>query len=284
MTATALLTGAACNSDAGAPVPAVPLCDGSERLTLRVFLAGQSGHEVLGSAVRIENGFPSFAVDGRCNYFMSGGWLEDKQARDYGWRRGTVSDELRGVLEARAGADDLVSAYDCSGPLAADASPAIVANSRSLVACPDGVGAMRAVMTAIRQRARDLWATGRSLEGDLRVTITQEHGLEPPQRYPWPRTLALVDYLEPDLNAFVAEPVGRSKRVAASDAAPLRAIREQYLLDTRPGILYVGAGIPITDGETSATMFLRDALPYEDDRGILPLPHAAPRRGADSGP
>ena len=36
MTATALLTGAACNSDAGAPVPAVPLCDGSERLTLRV--------------------------------------------------------------------------------------------------------------------------------------------------------------------------------------------------------------------------------------------------------
>jgi hypothetical protein len=74
---------------------------------------------------------------------------------------------------------------------------------------------------------------------------------------------------------LIFEPIGRSKKVVAADAAPLRAIREEYLSDTRPGDLYAADGIPITDGVISATMFLRDALPYEDERGILPLPEAS---------
>jgi hypothetical protein len=273
--ALSLRAGIGCGSDGDAPAATAPLCDGSAHLTLRIFFAGQPARDVFGSAVRIENGFPSFAVNGQCQYFMSGGWMEDKQARDYGWRQGIVSDELRGALEAKAGAEDLTTAYDCNGPLAADASPAIVANARSTVICPDGSQAMRETMAAIRQPARELWAEGHPLDGDLRITVREASGLEPPRRYRWPSGLALRDYFEPDSSTLVFEPVGRSKKVAAVDAAPLRAIREEYLSDTRAGVLYTGEGIPITDGEMSATLFMRDALPYEDERGILPLPGEA---------
>ena len=31
-------------------------------------------------------------------------------------------------------------------------------------------------------------------------------------------------------------------------------------------------GIPVTDGATSATLFMRDALPYEDEHGLWRLP------------
>jgi hypothetical protein len=268
-----LLAGAGCSSAADAPAGAVPLCDGSAKLTLRIFYAGQSGREEFGSAVRIENGLPSFSVDGQCQYFMSGGWVEDKQARDYGWRQGSVSDDLRRSLEAKAGAEDLPTAYDCNGPSVPDASPAIIANARSTVICPgDGGQAVGEIMTTIRQRARELWGTGRPLDGDLRITVREPSGLEPPRRYRWPTGLALQDYFESDSSALAFDPIGRSRKVAAADAAPLRAIREEYLSDTRPGVLYTADGIPITDGEISATMFMRDALPYEDERGILPLP------------
>src|SRR5262245_20404170 len=53
--------------------PELPLCTGSARLALRVFYAG-GGLAATGGTVRLENGYPSFAVDGQCRYFMSGGW------------------------------------------------------------------------------------------------------------------------------------------------------------------------------------------------------------------
>jgi hypothetical protein len=98
-----LLLGSGCSSEAAT----VPLCDGSTNLTLRIFHGGQSSRGYLGSGVREENGHPSFAVDGQCRYFISGGWVADQQSRDLGWREGVVSNDLRRALEARAGAEDL---------------------------------------------------------------------------------------------------------------------------------------------------------------------------------
>jgi hypothetical protein len=272
---TSLFAVAACSSDADAPtIAAVPLCDGSTNLTLRIFYGGQSGREVLGSAVRVENGFPSFAVNGQCQYFMSGGWFEDRQARDFGWRQGIVSDDLRRALEAKAGAEDLRSTYDCGrGVPIADAPPSIIANARSSLICTGGASEpVLEVFALIRQRAQELWTDARALDGALRITARQASGAEPPKWYQWPTGLALRDYFETNSTVLYDEPEGQSKPVAATAAAPLRTLREQYLRDTRPGYLYTGEGIPITDGQTIATMFMRDALPHEDERGLLPLP------------
>jgi hypothetical protein len=62
-------------------------------------------------------------------------------------------------------------------------------------------------------------------------------------------------------------------RVLAADATPLRELRERYLSDSRINPLrYDQAGIPVTDGTLIARVFMRDALPYENDEGLLPLP------------
>jgi hypothetical protein len=263
-----LLAGAAC----GAEGPEVPLCDGSTNLTLRMFYEGQPGRGYLGAGVRVENGLPSFAVDGQCRYFMGGGWFEDPQTHDLGWRQGAVSDDLRRALEAKVGAEDLESTYDCSSRLlTTDAPRIVIANTRSAIVC-GSIQPIEKVVDFVRQRAGELWEEAQPLEGGLRITVREGPSVEPPRRYQWPAELNLRDYFQTNLDILYDDPSGQSRLVPAIDAAPLRALREEYLRDTRPGILYNGEGIPITDGQTLGTMFMRDALPYEDERGLWPLP------------
>jgi hypothetical protein len=260
-----ILVGGGCGGPA-----AVPLCDGSDRLTLRVFDEGSPGRDVIGSAVRIENGFPSFAVDGQCRYFIGGGWdAGDLTARNRGWREGTLDSSLRETLQRRAGVDDL-SEIDCNpSSTLIDAGFRVIANSRSLVACR-GVQPRRvqAVFDAIGPR---LWEQGAPLEQGLHLTITM--GIRdgsPLTPYVWPSGLELADYIETGSDALAGARSGISKLVAAADAAPLRALREQYLADAQS--LQTYDGIPVTDGEVSGTMFMRDALPYENEQGLWPLP------------
>jgi hypothetical protein len=268
-----LLAGVSCSSDGDAPPATVPLCDGSANLTLRIFYGGQSGRELFGSAVRVENGFPSFAVDGQCQYFISGGWFDDLQARDFGWRQGSLVNDLRDTLEANAGVEDLRSTYDCGRAVpVADAPPAIIANARSSLICVGGTSEpVGNVFALIVRRARELWAGAQPLDGGLHVTVREASGAEPPRWYPWPTGLRLLDYFETNSDILYDAPEGRSRPVAAMDAAPLRALREEYLRDTQ-GAFATGDGIPITDGETLGAMFMRDALPHENERGLWPLP------------
>lgn len=267
-----LLTAAGCGSVAPA-APEVPLCDGSDDLTLNVFAQGQPGRGVIGNGVRVENGFPSFGVDGQCRYFMSGGWPgagSEGQASDEGWRQGMVDSELRRTLESLAGAADLGSKDPCS-PLVgvADVPPVVLANTRSAVACT-GEGRTAMVYQAIQERAPALWMRGQPMDQDLHVVAVE--GLSPDGEQPlydWPSGLTLRDYLQ-DQTALYVEPVGMSRRVAAADAGPLREIRERFLSDQQRISAATAGGIQMTDGEISAAVFLRDALPYEDERGLWP--------------
>jgi hypothetical protein len=272
MATVAALAGVGCGSDAE-PLPTVPLCDGSNELTLRIF-HGPGGMDFYGSEVRRESGVPSFAVDGQCQYFVSGGWNNQRQGVDLGWRQGTLDGELLRTLEREAGAEDLASVYACSGGGALDAGDMVVANSRSTLRCNGGNESLLELFERIRLRARELWEQGQALDGDLHITLVEAYGGEPPQWYSWPSELAFDEYWRPaQTPSAQLEP--RSQRVPAADAASLRALRERYLRDTRetqPGTLYAGGGLPIADGETLAVMYMRDALPYEDERGRLPLP------------
>lgn len=259
-----VLVGVGCGSEA-----AVPLCDGSQGLTLRVFVSGNPGQEVLGSAVRVENGYPSFAVDGQCRYFISGGWGVNAQGRDEGWRQGMVDAALRGKLERMAGMEDLRTLNDCGSSELIDSGPLVIANTRSSLRCTGSQGRrVTAVFDAVDPA---LWAQGAPLDQALHITAWEGLGgraLE--ARYAWPNELALQDYFEADTNVFFEEPVGNSRLVPATDAGPLRSLRERYLSDTRgmPSL----DGIPVRDGDLSAAVFVRDALPYEDERGLWPLP------------
>lgn len=267
------LAGCSSEADGGAAAPAVPLCDGSSTLTLRIFYQG-GGLDYPGSEVRVENGHPSLAVDGQCRYFMSGGWTEDRQSRDLGWRQGLLPDELRRALEQRAGSEDLQRTYGySSGPPALDAPSAVIANARSAFIGGDGRQPVLDFFAFIRQNAPVLWATGQALDGDLHILLREPSGGEPPRRYELPSGFELRDDIEPASPVEALSGEGWRGRVPRAEAAAWRTIREQYLRDTAPaGAGYTSAGIPVTDGELSATLFMRDALPYEDEQGLLPLP------------
>jgi hypothetical protein len=93
--------------------------------------------------------------------------------------------------------------------------------------------------------------------------------------YPWPLAQPLQPLLIPEdvaPAAYAGNASGVSHLISeAGGAAMLRSIREQWLVDRKatPGF-YIG-GLRMTDGNTTATVFLRDALPYEDEHGLLPF-------------
>jgi hypothetical protein len=54
-------------------------------------------------------------------------------------------------------------------------------------------------------------------------------------------------------------------------------MRERYIRDLgalSPG--RGGNGIFVSDGESTTTLFMRDALPYEDESGLWPRPGESP--------
>ena len=113
------------------------------------------------------------------------------------------------------------------------------------------------------------------MDGDLHVVATTSaYYPEPPPVYTWPAGLRLRDYFNEVLEEEGPEPIGISNLLSGSDAVHLRAMREAYLTDTQPGkpFFYGANGIPMTDGTTTAQVFMRDALPYEDEQGLWHAP------------
>lgn len=263
----------------GSEIPLIPLCDGADALTLRIFSPPQPEREFLGGGVRIENGYPSFAVDGQCRYYISGGWRgeDSRMGRDVGWRTGHLSDDLRRSLEEIAGSEDLAERYPtCVVDGTHDAVDIVVANSGSAVRCvQSGNAGVRDVFEFVNERAQRLRDGGEPVSGHLHVTawggLTRA---ERPEPYEWPPELVLADYFEADATVYAATSDGLSQRVSGSEAAPLRQLRERYLndLQSRPPSAYDAEGIPITDGNLVARLFMRDALPYEDENGVWPIP------------
>jgi hypothetical protein len=255
--------GLACGSRAD-DVPEVPVCDGSEALTLRVFYT--VGGQELGARVRTENGYMSFAVDGQCQYFISGGWSGEPLARDEGWRHGSLDPDLRRSLEQQT--DPVALGNECEPGSIPDASALVVASPLASSSCVGQGPRATALLATFREWKARLWRDAVPMDQDLHLVAWEEAPREEIQPYAWPSPLPLRDYIDLD-RTWAA---GRSKRISAADAAPLRALRERYLSDVRatrlPGD---GSGIPVIDGDLSARLFMRDALPYEDDRGLWPL-------------
>jgi hypothetical protein len=54
-------------------------------------------------------------------------------------------------------------------------------------------------------------------------------------------------------------------------ARQLRAIRDRYVADrtAQPGLYSNWDGLIATDQATTAVVFMRDAIPYEDAQGLL---------------
>lgn len=259
--------------DATAPSEEGPpsrLCDGKQELKLFVLILPQDGYR--GSMVRIENGYPSLAIDGTCSYWMNP-WHADPSARDRPWRTGTLSAEEQLIFEEALPLDHLERLQDCVIPAGTFDAPTRAIYSRTSSTGCAGVGSLfDAAWDLVASRAEGLWAAGVPMQGAVHVSAV-ESGILPGIREPylWPLERPLAELLldETDEATTEAFQLGVSTLIPQPDADLLRALNAQYLAEREetPGLF--ADGMQADDGTTIAVVYLRDALPYEDESGLL---------------
>jgi hypothetical protein len=206
----------------------------------------------------------SFALDGQCRYFISGGFQFDPpDPRSEGWREGLLDDELARSLQRSIGGADLSGLDACEGYQTVPDGPSIfISNADFSVVCGNQPEAAQAVMDTISEHALALRTQGQPLAGDLYIEVVD--GAEAGFAVEWPGAIGLPE-VEPQLG------VSQRQVISAADAAPVRALRDRWLQRSARRV-YWDTGIPVRNGERLVRVFLRDALPYEDESGILPLP------------
>jgi hypothetical protein len=226
-----------------------------------------------GSAVRVENGQPSIAIDGTCAYWISAGWLNDSLARDRGWRTGQLPSDLRTILDATLGVYDLSSLSDCPNPGGlSDASTRVLSNEQSSAQCRTSGTLFDPAWAILETRASALWAAATPLSAGIRLAAFVASDQPPTSPSPklWPLTQPLSGFLINDVQVQFSP--GVSKLVSTStDAKTLRTLRDQYLTDREasPDLFIPWDGMLVSDGTTTVNLYMRDDLPYEDAQGLL---------------
>ena len=262
--------------DSGAPSKpdAAPLCDGTETLRLRLYHRS-AGNEERASIVRVENGLPSIGIDGQCNYYMSGGWVENRNSRVLGWRKGKIDKRLEATLSETFQLSRLSSLADCeSSEGTFDAAPMVIASSTSHANCIAPGPAFKAAWGLIESRAMALWeaAEPMPMDGPLWVLGATTSDMLP--AYDWPLSESLSMFLIPDTGPGAGTldlMSGVAHRIADPKAASqLRELRDRFLADAeREPVNYIDA-VKVTDGQIPARVYMRDALPFEDEHGLWP--------------
>jgi len=251
----------------------VALCDGTDRMRLWVLVEPTGDREVRGSIVRVENGLPLLMVDGTCKFWIGAGWSEDALSRDRALRTGKLSAADSKALEAALPLDDLMPLGDCKAVAGHfDASILAIRAERSSARCATSGNRFGAAWAAVQTIARTLWNQSVPLDGPIHVSAVEapfdNTGSAKP--YDWPITTPMASFLIPDGRGQFAS--GASRLVMEPDAAKkLRAMRDQYLADrgTKPGLYVNWDGMKVSEEGKIALVFMRDALPYEDARGLL---------------
>lgn len=249
------------------------LCDGVAELKLRIFYAPQNEREPRGSVVRVENGAPSFGVDGQCHYFMSGGWDQASDVHNSPWREGQLDDETAHAMEAAMPLTDLSSIADCQSMAGFfDISPLVITTASSHAACVAPGHRFEAASDAFYSRIAALWENAEPMKGALWISATEGGPASPTPRYDWPLDEPLTSYFiglpQPGMSSDFKSGEGHAI-TDPDDVEKLRALRKMFL-DDQAAMTTAREHAPIVrDGKREGFLYLRDALPYEDDHGLL---------------
>jgi hypothetical protein len=114
-----------------------------------------------------------------------------------------------------------------------------------------------------------LYADGTDLDGPIQVVGYPTTADEFINFLEWPLSVPVTNY---HVDMVLGNGFGLGLLVSdVDDVAQLRLLRQTDMnyRDVHPE--YQVDGIFVQDGEEYATLHLRDAIPYEDDRGLLPF-------------
>jgi hypothetical protein len=254
--------------------PAPRLCDGEQHLRLWVLIE-TGGQQAAGSLVRIENGSPVLVIDGTCSYWVGAGWSEDALHADRPVRSGQLSAVDIDAIEGSVPIGDVAAIADCpgsGGPFDYDTRE--IRTALGTVSCPGTSGArFDTAWKTLQTVANRLWDSGTPMDGAIHVSAFGPASPPPsatsPPAYAWPIALPLSSFV---LASSDWSKRGVSRLIDDPDSTrQLRAMRDQYLADrtTQPGLYVNWSGLIATDQITSALVFMRDAVPYEDAQGLL---------------
>jgi hypothetical protein len=159
-----------------------------------------------------------------------------------------------------------------------DATPQIIQSASSRAMClvpgPKFMGAW----SVIKDRAQALWDAAEPLDGPIWISLAAKADDLP--AYDWPLSEPMSTFLIPDTGPgagtldFMS---GAGHHITDADAlTKLRELRERYLADAQatPGRYFEAP--KVTDGTVPARLYMRDALPYEDEHGLWPTTTWAP--------
>jgi hypothetical protein len=247
----------------------VPLCDGVAHLRFAAAYVG-GGQVAPGSKVRSENGYNLFAVDGNCTYWIAPGWVEQPFDHDLPVRTGKLSDADIQLLEASLPTDDTGAlTSSCWSGLALDAPGRSIRAATGTADCGQlPFDEFNAAWTAVTTVATRVANEGTPVDGPLHVSAVRAGYASTVVSYPWPTSLTLDAFI---LAAGDVNKVGVSRLVDDPVAASqLRTMRAQYVIDAtaQPG-LHPGDAPLATDQGVTVSVFMRDAIPYEDAQGLL---------------
>jgi hypothetical protein len=179
------------------------------------------------------------------------------------------------ILEQGVALGDISSLRDCGGAAGLfDFSVRAVSTPVATAECGFEGKRFDAAWSVIQTVAESLWARGIAMDGALHVSaVAAASGFNSAMAYAWPLAMPLSDFLlDPGIDGINLTMPGASKLVADPDSTSrLRALRERYLADrdAQPGLYGNWDGLETTDGVSVAVLYMRDAIPYEGQSGLL---------------
>lgn len=253
------------------------ICDGSAGLRLAMVLGGGG---LVANEIEREIGFRYLYVLGTCEFFALPG---DADAPWPDARTGIIDRETEEQLSRALDyghLSDIAGAWDTGG--VADGTTLSVTNGVQTVACYAGCEDAPPHAQALWSELGwidTLWTAGQPLEGPLRVSVIgwADSTLdELPVAWPLPTdpwTIALDGDVDPPPEAGATVLIDE-----ASEVATLRELRRQYreddLPDGIPNALTAYGHLTFVDdgGQDVFQLWMRDALPIEDESGLIALP------------
>jgi hypothetical protein len=251
------------------------VCDGSPSLRLRIYQYSSPERNLRGSIVRIENGFPSFGLDGECNYYINGGWLSVPLGRDEAWRYGKIPSDVQSELDAGLILSNLQDLRDCLPDAGLyDVDPWVISTVESSASCISPGPKLSKALAIIQSRASSLWSNGLRMEGPIRFSAADTAD-DSSNLYQWPLVAPLADFVIRE-DVSLADYKGFSTGVSylttdQVSVVKFRQLREQYIADRTANPGRFTDGQVMSDGTTRAFVYMRDALPYEDEHGLWPF-------------
>ena len=254
-----------------APPEPKPLCAGTAGAHPRVALEARAPVERLGRglALLFDNGGPYVFVDAGCTFWVSNPaqvWDET--------RSGELDEETALRLGMTLHVDAwprLGATWTDPGGRVFDAPTLVFDDAEHAVVCvdfcdapgvPKEVKEMRDAMAGV---AQELWDAGSPTDSSLRALAIPTERFQGVPFVAWPLGRPISDFVR-------AGDVGFGEGTLEEDAASVKALKELRASFLRGDHgAFVWNMLPVESGGAYYQLYMRDTLPFEDARGLVPL-------------